>query len=82
MRKNFLIAVSAIVAVSAGILAYNESKTDDLFSANVEALSDNEGSCGIAAYQYDDDWYEDTVNFRRCGDCMWVRGTNPSYTNC
>lgn len=43
MKKCLLIAVSAIVAVSAGVLAYNGSKTDDLFSANVEALADNEG---------------------------------------
>ena len=46
MKKFILIAVSAIVAVSAGIFAYlnSESKTDDLFSANVEALAENEGN--------------------------------------
>lgn len=45
MKKLILIAVSAIVAVSAGIFAYlnSESKTDDLFSANVEALARYEG---------------------------------------
>lgn len=41
MKKRFLIAASAIVAVSAGVFAYlnSESKADDLFSANVEALT-------------------------------------------
>ena len=38
MKKLIVVAVSAIVAVSAGIFAYlnSESKTDDLFSANVD----------------------------------------------
>ena len=41
MKKRFLITASAIVAVSAGVFAYlnSESKADDLFSANVEALT-------------------------------------------
>lgn len=46
MKKHLLIAVSAIVAVSAGVLAYNGSKADDLFSANVEALSRREADSG------------------------------------
>ena len=41
MKKLILIAVSAIVAVSAGIFAYlnSESRIDELFEANVEALT-------------------------------------------
>ena len=40
MRKKFLIAVSAIVAVSAGIFAYlnSGSKANEFFEANVEEL--------------------------------------------
>lgn len=36
----------------------------------------------FAAYEYDDDWYEDSKYFRRCGNCEWVKGSNPRYTNC
>ena len=45
-KKFFFIAVSAIVAVSAGIFAYqnSESRSDDLFSANVEALAEFEST--------------------------------------
>ena len=45
-KKFFFIAVSAIVAVSAGIFAYlnSESKSDDMFSANVEALAEFEST--------------------------------------
>ena len=41
MKKKLLIVVSAVLAASAGIFAYlnSESKADDLFSANVEALT-------------------------------------------
>ena len=51
-KKFFFIAVSAIVAVSAGIFAYlnSESKSDDMFSANVEALADNEGGETVKCY--------------------------------
>ena len=44
MKKLIVVAVSAIVAVSAGIFAYqnSESNYDDMFSANVEALADQE----------------------------------------
>ena len=66
-KKFFFIAVSAIVAVSAGIFAYlnSESKSDDMFSANVEALADNE-------YEYSDGYPFTTIcgvaisNSRRC----------------
>ena len=66
-KKFFFIAVSAIVAVSAGIFAYlnSESRSDDIFSANVEALADNE-------YEYSDGYPFTTIcgvaisNSRRC----------------
>ena len=66
-KKFFFIAVSAIVAVSAGIFVYlnSESRSDDMFSANVEALADNE-------YEYSDGYPFTTIcgvaisNSRRC----------------
>lgn len=41
MRKLIVIAVSVTVTVSAGIFAYlnSESRIDELFEANVEALT-------------------------------------------
>lgn len=41
MRKLIVIAVSVTVAVSAGIFVYlnSESRIDELFEANVEALT-------------------------------------------
>ena len=59
--------MSAAVAVSAGIFAYlnSESRSDDMFSANVEALADNE-------YEYSDGYPFTTIcgvaisNSRRC----------------
>jgi hypothetical protein len=60
-----------------------KNELSDVQLANVEALAqESGGSCGFAAYEYDNDWYEDTKNFRRCGDCQWVSGTQPKYTNC
>ena len=66
-KKFFFIAVSAIVAVSAGIFAYlnSESKANEFFEANVEALADNE-------YEYSDGYPFTTIcgvaisNSRRC----------------
>lgn len=86
MKKNFFLAAGvALVAVAVSISVYvknGNNVKNDLISANVEALAQTEGGCGFAAYQYDNDWYEDTKNFRRCGDCQWVVGTQPQYTNC
>lgn len=56
---------------------------DPLFESNVEALSRNEsGGCSYGAYEYDDEFFENTKTFIRCGDCSWVSGTSPKYTNC
>ena len=74
MKKKFLIAASAIVAVSAGVFAYlnSESKADDLFSANVEALADVEaGGRAICYSQYS---LNDTMRCLECGSCKYVNG--------
>ncbi|MDR2882310.1 MAG: NVEALA domain-containing protein [Alistipes sp.] len=90
-KKTFLSLVGGAVAIVAvaGVAVNNANSTtkmSDLMIKNLEALSQNEGGsgggCGFAAYQYDDDWYEDSKNFRRCGDCEWVSGTKPQYTQC
>ncbi len=73
-----------VLTVSAATAAYvySQKSSSELFETNVDALTNSESGCGFAAYEYDNDWYEDTKNFQRCGDCHWVRGTQPSYTNC
>ena len=55
--------------------------------ANVEALARNEDTgrygCGYSAYEWDDDWYEDTKNFTRCvSGCPTGSGTEPKYVLC
>ena len=66
-KKFFFIAVSAIVAVSAGIFAYqnSESRSDDLFSANVEALAEFESTI--------------TCDSGRCGQCYVEIDAWPFY---
>ena len=75
-KKFFFIAVSAIVAVSAGIFAYlnSESKSDDLFSANVEALADNEGSGTICYYTY---VYSPGTMLISCYNCRYISNAKP-----
>jgi hypothetical protein len=91
MKKIILGGVAAIViAVLAGVNVNMNSQSENLLSdlalANVEALASGESGsgngCGFAAYEYNNNWYEDTKTFRRCGECVWVSGTSPQYTNC
>ncbi|MDH6342885.1 hypothetical protein M2480_001460 [Parabacteroides sp. PFB2-12] len=89
MKKKILSTVMLVaIAATAGWNSYqNENKVilSELGLANVEALARNEGGggkCGKAAYEYDNDWYEDTKDFMRCGDCEWKSGTSPQYTDC
>jgi len=90
MKKiKFLVASFLFCAMSyAGYMGYERvtmSEAERFMEANVEALTSGEnggGKCGYAVYEYDDDWYEDTKKFRRCGDCEWVSGSSPIYTNC
>ncbi|MDR1582929.1 MAG: NVEALA domain-containing protein [Prevotellaceae bacterium] len=88
MKKYILGGIAAVViAVLAGVNVNLNSQDNELSAislANVEALAQGEGGsgCGFAAYEYNNNWYEDTKTFRRCGDCTWVSGTSPQYTNC
>ena len=77
-KKFFFIAVSAIVAVSAGIFAYlnSESKSDDMFSANVEALADQE-SGGIICYKRIH--YSSGYETFYCGTCSWAQNSEPNF---
>jgi len=85
-RKMTLLATSllALAAVTTTMVTIRSGDNMSLIMRNVEALgqTENGGGCGFAAYQYDGDWYEDTKNFQRCGDCEWVSGTKPQYREC
>ena len=73
MKKKLMIAVSAVLAASAGIFAYlnSESKADDLFSANVEALADEEigGNYKIC---YSESVVKVGYTYYDCGPCTKV----------
>lgn len=39
--------------------------------------------CGYAAYEWDQDWYEDTKHFTKCiNGCPEGEGTSPKYVQC
>lgn len=78
MKKRFLIAASAIVAVSAGVFAYlnSEIKTDDLFSANVEALARNEGVSGCTGPKRSNLYGQIMCKCKNDVPCMDDRGCN------
>ena len=81
MKKKLMIAVSAVLAPSAGIFAYlnSESKADDLFSANVEALASQESGGVYECY----DRYKLYVshgtltNVRTCDICGYQQVYRP-----
>ena len=79
MKKLILIAVSAIVAVSAGIFAYlnSESRSDEFFEANVEALADNEGT----KYTCESNIATGDGNVFFCGTCNWVSGAKEAWNS-
>ncbi len=83
-------AVVVIVAAT-GIIAYNtQSKKlhlSNIALENVEALARGESGgsygCGYAAYEWDQDWYEDTKHFTKCiQGCPEGEGTSPKYKQC
>ena len=90
--KNFYKKVMIIVTVAliAGYNVYKSPSIDgmsELMLMYVEALASDESSsgygCGYAAYEWDNDWYEDTKNFTRCvSGCPPQSGTNPQYMDC
>ena len=89
-RLKLKIAMVAVVAAVAGYVTYqNQAKEigmSELALANVEALAFGESGsfgCGRAAYEWDNDWYEDTKHFTRCMQgCPDGEGTSPKYINC
>jgi hypothetical protein len=93
MKKMILggiavIVIAVLAAVNVNMNSQSENLLSDFALANVEALANGEtgsgggSGCGFAAYEYNNNWYEDTKTFRRCGECVWVSGTSPQYTNC
>ena len=85
MKKKMIMLASATVVAAAFCGAYAAVKlgVDPWFESNVEALSRNEsGGSSYGAYEYDDEFFENTKTFIRCGDCSWASGTSPKYTNC
>lgn len=77
-----MVAVLAFVYVNNNLISNN-----DLLKENINALADEHsssaGKClAPAVYEYDNDLFEDKKNFIRCGDCIWVKGSNPPYTTC
>ncbi len=64
----------------------HEEGLTDLQLSNAEALTTGENTgygCGMAAYEWDNDWYEDTKNFAKCrSGCPEGSGTSPKYMNC
>lgn len=93
MNKKVLKATFAVaIALMGGINVFNALKTEtlsDIALANVEALASNESGggqsygCGYAAYELDDDWYEDTKKVTKCGKgCPETEGTEPKYIWC
>jgi hypothetical protein len=89
MKKIILGSIAALAIAAVAVVNVNlDSKSSDLSAislANVEALA-GEGSglgCGYAAYEWDDDWYEDTKSFIKCtSGCPEGSGTSPKYIHC
>ncbi len=82
----FVVAMMAIVGIGVNKSVNNDTNFSDLALANVEALAAGEGGglgCGYAAYEWDNDWYEDTKNFIKCKNgCPDGSGTSPKYIDC
>lgn len=90
MKKKFMgIVIISVITIISG-WNYNQTKRElkisDIVLVNVEALANGEGStfgCGYAAYEWDDDWYEDTKSFTKCRrGCPEGEGTSPKYMDC
>ena len=81
--KKFIISLAVLTASVFAINSIVGNETlDNIVESNVEALANTESnSCNNAAYDYDSDGgiFSKKKNFRRCGDCQWVSGYNPSY---
>lgn len=92
MKKKIIMpaAIAALMGIgvsSSPILTSHVDGLSDLQLANAEALAENEPSsgygCGYAAYEWDNDFWEDTKNFSKCmRGCPEKSGTSPKYIMC
>ena len=92
MKKIILSSIFALALIATVGFGVNKSMNSDgnlsdLALANVEALASGEGGsslgCGYAAYEWDNDWYEDTKHFIKCTTgCPEGSGTSPKYIHC
>lgn len=85
LSSIFAIALVAVAGMGINKSVNNDANLSDLALANVEALAADEtgNGCGYAAYEWDNDWYEDTKNFIKCTtNCPEGSGTSPKYINC
>lgn len=91
MKIKFILgAITVALMGTGGYIGYSSSNPDDglndLNLANAEALATDETSnygCGYAAYEWDNDWYEDTKSFSKCKKgCPEGSGTSPKYISC
>lgn len=87
----FPFTLTALAVAAAGIIMHYNADARPLSAIeleNIEALSTNEGGggsfgCPYAAYEWDNDWYEDTKNFMVCrSGCPIEQGTSPKYRDC
>ncbi len=83
----FALALLATTAVGVAESKKSEANMSDLAIANVEALANGESGGGLgchkAAYEWDNDWWEDTKTFIKCkSGCPEGKGTSPKYTDC
>ena len=79
MKKPILLAAGAVLlaaAVSAFVYVKNESNAmDELFEANVEALTRNESG----TYTCESKITTGDRNTFFCGSCDWVSGSKPTW---
>lgn len=65
---------------------FSADEFSDIELANAEALTKDENpgyGCGYAAYEWDNDWFEDTKHFSKCKQgCPEGSGTSPKYIYC
>ena len=86
--NTICISVIALVGMCIYCAHYEQQNIyNDIAISNIEALtSDSEKpsyGCGRAAYQWDNEWLANTVQFRECmSGCPHQKGTSPLYQQC
>lgn len=91
MNKKVFGTIAVVAAMFVGYKTYITQNNDGITGvvlANIEALASSSESgksygCGKAAFEADDDWYEDTKTFKWCSEgCPDSEGTSPKYIDC